>query len=231
MNKTTLIIIGLLCAVISAAGIMHYAPVSTIYRLQVAIEKSNGLLEKYIFELVLQNDQESCVALLGALNPQLDSDSYWIIIKGISRFTDKNALTTMADFIIANKDKIFGPDLLWMMHNNRTPPVLTLLNNVLNNGSYEMQKESLRQISRIPGKESVEIIFDFLKAKPLDSKIYDNRGIIRESISSLRRLLSVDKGFYPDLWLAWWEENKGKDTNELIKPSDYSPSLDIIKCR
>jgi len=231
MQRTIIIVIGILAALLTAAGITYYAPYINMYRYQIAIEIDSYKTKKIISELTLMNHPEAYNVLLVSLENRHDDNFYWELLNGISRFTDKTALDNTASFIIAHKDEATGPDLLWMMHNNRTPTVLPLLKNVLNNGSYEMQLECLRQISLIPCRESLDIIFDFLKTRPLDYKISDNRDILRESIRSLKKITHVDRGNYPEAWMQWWEENKGNDISKLIRSPNSHPNPDIIKCR
>ena len=183
--------------------------------LQSGVQKKDSeKVKKAVEELVLQNDVKACNGLLDALTPPPDTGIYWTILQGISRFTNSDAISKVTTFILNKKDKDIGRDLLGAMKNNHSPNILPLLKEVLEKAPEDMKTESLHQLGGIQTKESLEVLFNFIKT--LDEK--NDKEMVKETISSLKRITGMDKGNYPASWLQWWEENKGKEVGEIIKP-------------
>ncbi|HLD36424.1 MAG TPA: hypothetical protein VJC37_06850 [Planctomycetota bacterium] len=183
--------------------------------LQSAIQKSDReLIKKAVDQLVLQNDTKACDALINSANSAPDSGTYWILLEGLSRFTNTEVISKMTSYIVSNKAKEIGRDLLGAMKNNRSSSILPLLKEVIEKGTYEMKIECIHQLSAITIKESLDVLFGFLK--PLDEK--NDKELVKETIGALKRVTGVDKGNYPASWLAWWEENKNKQISDIIKP-------------
>lgn len=183
--------------------------------LQDGIQKGDReLIKKAVDQLVLQNDTKACDTLLAAANSTPDSGIYWILLEGISRFTNAEVISKLTAYITTNKSKEIGRDLLGAMKNNRSSSIIPLLQAVIEKGTYEMRIECIHQLSAITIKESLEVLFSFLK--PLNEK--NDKELVKETISALKRVTGVDKGNYPASWLQWWEENKNKQIGDIIKP-------------
>ena len=183
--------------------------------LQSGIQKKDSAkVKKAVEELVLQNDVKACGALLDALIPPPDAGIYWIIMEGLSRLSNNDAIAKMTTYIINNKGKDIARDLLGAMKNNRSPTILPLLKDVLEKGPEDMRIECLHQLGAITTKESLEVLFGFLKI--IDEK--KDKELVKETVSALKRVTGVDKGNYPASWLQWWEENKDKQIGDIIKP-------------
>jgi len=178
-------------------------------------EKANReLIKKSVEQLVMQNDTKACDTLLSSANSTQDSGIYWILLEGLSRFTNTEVISKLTAYIIANKSKEIGRDLLGAMKNNRSPSIIPLLKEVIEKGTYEMRIECIHQLGAMTTKESLEVLFGFLKT--LDEK--NSKELVRETISALKRVTGIDKGNYPASWLQWWEENKNKQLSDIIKP-------------
>lgn len=182
--------------------------------LQTGIQKKDAkMVQQAVNELVSQNDEKSCTTLLNTMNAPPDASLYWIILEGLSRFTDSSAVSKMAAYIISNKTKDISRDLLGAMKNNRSPSIIPLHKGILSKGPEDMQKECLHQLGSIQTKESLEALMDFLKT--LDEK--KDNVLMRESVNALKKVSGIDRGVYQASWLAWWEENKGKQLSDIIK--------------
>lgn len=183
--------------------------------LQSGVQKKDSeKVKKAVEELVLQNDVKACNTLLDSLTPPPDASIYWLIMEGISRLTSSEAISKVTTFILSKKDKDIGRDLLGAMKNNRSPNILPLLKEVLEKAPDDLKAECLHQLGAIQTKESLEVLFNFIKT--LDEK--NDKELVKETISSLKRITGVDKGNYPASWLQWWEENKDKQIGDIIKP-------------
>ncbi|MDI6733663.1 MAG: hypothetical protein QME51_08270, partial [Planctomycetota bacterium] len=51
-----------------------------------------------------------------------------------------------------------------------------------------------------------------------------DKELVRETISALKRITGSDWGIYPARWLQWWDENKNKAPDEIIKPKTITPT-------
>lgn len=185
--------------------------------LQSGVQKKDSeKVKKAVEELVLQNDVKACSALLDALTPPPETGIYWIIIEGISRLSNSDAISRLTTYILSNKSKDIGRDLLGAMKNNRSPNILPLLKDVLEKAQEDMKIECLHQLGGIQTKESLEVLFNFLGT--LDEKDNKDKGLIKEAIVALKRITGIDKGNYTASWLDWWKENKDKQIGDIIKP-------------
>ncbi|MBI5778189.1 MAG: HEAT repeat domain-containing protein [Planctomycetes bacterium] len=183
--------------------------------LQDGIKKPDReLVKKAVEQLVLQNDTKACDTLISSANSTEDSGIYWILLEGLSRFTNTEVISKLTGYILANKSKSIGRDLLGAMKNNRSSSILPLLKEVIEKGTYEMRIECIHQLSAITTREALEVLCGFLKT--LDEK--NDKELVKEAIASLKRITGVDRGNYPASWLQWWEENKNKQLGDIIKP-------------
>ena len=183
--------------------------------LQKAIQDGKpDLVKQAVDQLVLQNDTKACDTLLTAATSAPDNGTYWILLEGLSRFTNTEVISKLTAYIISNKSKEIGRDLLGAMKNNRSPSIIPLLKEVIEKSTYEMRIECIHQLSAITTRESLEVLVSFLKT--LDEK--NDKELVKETISSLKRVTGIDKGNYPASWLQWWEENKNKQIGDIIKP-------------
>jgi hypothetical protein len=214
MKKSTFLPVITLILSILVLGLPIWAS-NPAADLQDGIKKSDrDIVKKAVEQLVIQNDTKSCDALLNAANSAPDSGIYWILLEGLSRFNNSEVINKMSAYIIGNKSKSIGRDLLGAMKNNRSSSITPLLKNVIEKGTYEMQIECLHQLGSISTKESLEVLFTFLK--PLDDK--KNKELVKETISALKRVTGIDRGNYPASWIQWWDENKDKQISDIIKP-------------
>jgi len=214
MRKNLLILLtGIIC-ISSILGVTLWAS-NPAADLQDGIKKGDReLIKKAVDQLVLQNDTKACDTLLNSTNSTEDNGIYWILLEGASRFTNAEVISKLTSHILANKGKSIGRDLLGMMKNNRSPSILPLLKEVIEKGTYEMRIECIHQLSAIQTKESLEVLLGFLKT--LDEK--NDKELVKETISALKRITGIDRGNYPASWLQWWEENKNKQIGDIIKP-------------
>jgi hypothetical protein len=189
-------------------------------------QKDNKLITSAVEELVAQNNVAAYATLIGAVESLGDSPEvqiYMTILSGIGRFTNQDVISKVTSYILAHKDRSVGIDLLAVMKNNRTPSVLPLLSDILEKGHYEMQSEALRQLGAIYSKDSLEVLFGFLKTlKP------EKKELIQSAIGIAKSITGVDRGYYPESWLQWWEENKNKNTTDIIKPANPDGNYDNV---
>ncbi|HLD36423.1 MAG TPA: hypothetical protein VJC37_06845 [Planctomycetota bacterium] len=177
-------------------------------------KKDRTKVKKVVEELVSQNDVKACNTLLDALTPPPDAGIYWLILEGLSRLSNSDAISKLSAYILTNKTKDISRDLLGAMKNNRSPTILPLLKDVLGKGPEDMKIESLHQLGSIQTKESLEVLFAFIAT--LDEK--NDKDLVKETIGALKRVTGADKGNYPASWLAWWKENENKQLTDIIKP-------------
>lgn len=199
--------------------------------LRTAIQKKeNKVAKKAIEKLVQQNDEKAFTDLKGSLDllgDQPEQDLYMAILSGIARLTNKEVIQKITDLILApNRNKDLGTDLLGVMKSNRDRSVIPLLGAVLEKGNYAMQSECLHQLSSINAKESLETIFNFLR--PITSDDKGKKEIVKEAIGALKKLTGLDRGNYIESWLPWWDENKTKSSEELIKPKEIEGDLEHV---
>ncbi|MFH1231061.1 MAG: HEAT repeat domain-containing protein [Planctomycetota bacterium] len=224
MKKVLLIsIMVFLCAVFSITIIAE----NSSQDLKTGIQKKDAkIIKKAVEELVQQNDEKALNVLTEALNllgTPPEPGAYWAILGGIGRFTNKDVLSKVADFIIRNKNKDLGSDLLAAMKANRTPTVVPLLSSLLEKGNYEIRLECIHQLGAIYAKESLEALFNFLKTlKP------ENKELIKDTINALKTITGIDKGNYPKPWTLWWDENKNRDASELIRPKKVVDNIEHV---
>ena len=195
--------------------------------LQNAINKKDDkLVAGAVDELVAQNNPAAYNTLIGAmesLGTPPEVQIYMTILSGIGRLTNPDVISKITNYILTHKDKSAGIDLLAVMKNNRTAGVLPLLGAVLEKGHYEMQSEALRQLGAIHSKDSLEVLFGFLKTlKP------DKKELIKNAIGIAKLITGIDRGNYPESWLQWWEENKNKNTSDIIKPPNPEGFYDNV---
>jgi hypothetical protein len=214
MKKSLLIPVAAITILSFFLGLTIWAG-NPVADLQSAIQKGEREpIKRAVDQLVLQNDTKACDALLAAANSAPDSGIYWILLEGLSRFTNTEVISKLTTYIITNKSKEIGRDLLGAMKNNRSPSILPLLKEVIEKGTYEIKIECIHQLSAITTRESLEVLIGFLKT--LDEK--NDKELVKETILSLKRVTGADKGNYPASWLQWWEENKNKQIGDIIKP-------------
>jgi hypothetical protein len=194
--------------------------------LETGIQKKEiKMIKKAVEELVKQNDENALNSLTKALNSlgtPPEPGAYWEILQGIARLTNKDVVPKIATFIINNKNKGFGTDLLAAMKSNRTTTVVPLLSILLEKGSSEMQLECIHQLGTIYAKESLEVLCNYLKKLSPDKP--DNTG----AITALKDITGIDRGNYPGAWIQWWDENKNKDASELIHPKGVLDNIEHV---
>jgi len=181
-------------------------------------KKDNKAIKKAVDKLILQNDEKAFNALsnsITSLGAQPEQEAYILILNGIARLTNKEVITKTTNLIINNRSKDLGRDLLGVMKSNRSPVVIPLLSAVLEKCDYEMQMECIHQLGSINAKESIEAIVNFLR--PIKAEDKDRKEIVKGAIAALKSLTGQDRGNYPEGWVVWWDENKSKDVNELVK--------------
>ncbi|MFH1230745.1 MAG: hypothetical protein V1709_04530 [Planctomycetota bacterium] len=223
MKKTIIFVV--IFAIIFTAFSSIVMTADSSQDLQTSIQKKDiKTIQKMVNELVLQNDVNNYNILIKALdslgNPP-EVQSYMIIITGIACFTNQEVISKLTTFILNNKDKNVGMDMLAAMKNNRTSPVIPLLKDILEKGGRQMQLEVIHQLGSIYSKDSLELLFNYLKTlKP------DDKELIKDIIKVLKNITAIDRGHYPETWIQWWEENKNKNAADIIKPpgSDTSYS-------
>ncbi|MBI5778190.1 MAG: hypothetical protein HZA49_01880 [Planctomycetes bacterium] len=177
-------------------------------------KKDSSKVKKAVEGLVLQNDVKACNTLLDALTPQPDTNIYWLILEGISRFSNSEAISKITNFILSKRDQDVGRDLLGAMKSNRSPNILPLLKEVMEKAPEDLKTECLHQLGGIQTKEALEVLFNFLET--LDEK--NDKLLTKETIGAVKRITGLDKGNYQASWLAWWKENKDKQISDIIKP-------------
>ncbi|MEW6026979.1 MAG: hypothetical protein AB1599_06780, partial [Planctomycetota bacterium] len=217
MKKTLLIPAAATVIILFVLGLTIWAgnPASDLQTEINKGEKGNKeLIKKAVDQLVMQNDTKACDTLISSANATENSGIYWMLLEGLSRFTNAEVISKLTDYILASKGKPTGRDLLGMMKNNRSPAVLPLLKNIIEKGTYEMKLECIHQLGAITTRESLEALFGFLKT--LDEK--NDKQLVKDTIGALKRVTGIDRGNYPASWLQWWEENKGKQIGDIIKP-------------
>lgn len=230
MKKILLLsIIIFLCIIFSAITISETSSPD----LKTAIQKKDAkMIKQAVNNLVQQNNEKALNTLTGeltSLGPTPESAAYWEILGGISRFTNKDVISKVANLIITNKNKALGSDLLAAMKANRTSTVVPLLSSLLEKGSYEMQLECIHQLGAIPTKETLEALFNFLSPLSDDDTKDPIKGpLIKEVIYSIKNITGVDKGNYPKSWVQWWDENKNKDVSELIHPKKVIDNIEHV---
>ncbi|MFH1231957.1 MAG: hypothetical protein V1709_10730 [Planctomycetota bacterium] len=209
----------LMSIIVLAVFIVVYGAGNPSQDLQNGIEQKKGaIIKKAVDELVSKNDDKSyneLVSVLGSLKVSSEPEAYWLIVSGIARFTNKDVIAKITTFILNNKNKEIGRDLLKAFKGNPSSDAVSLLNSILEKGTSQMQKEAIYQLGSISTKESLEALFNFLKTlKP------DNKESIKDVIYFIKNITNVDRGTYPESWIQWWDENKNKDIKELIHPKE-----------
>jgi hypothetical protein len=196
--------------------------------LQTGVQKKDGaMIKKAVDELVAKNDDKSYNELLTTLNSlatPIDPEAYWLLVTGIARFTNQDIITKITAFILSNKNKEVGKDLLRAFKSNPSNNIVVLFSAILEKGTYELQKEAVYQLGFLHTKESLGALFGFLKTlKP------ENKELIKDVIYFVKNITGVDRGNYPESWLQWWDENKNKEIGEIIHPKEViSGNLDNV---
>jgi len=180
-------------------------------------DKSIKSLKKVTDELAKQNDDGAFETLhrgLNLLGTEPDIEMFWIILQGMARFTDRAVIQKIAGLIVQNKKADLGNALLKAFSSNQSAAVIPLLKEVLEKGTDKMQTECLRQLGNIQSKESIEALIGILKTtEPLEKK---RKGFQDTIFDSLNLLVKLGHKNYV-LWIEWWEKNKDKPTEELIR--------------
>ncbi|MFH0888022.1 MAG: hypothetical protein V1871_02290 [Planctomycetota bacterium] len=230
MKKILLLSIMIfLCAIFSAITISETSSPD----LKTAIQKKDAkMIKQAVDNLVQQNNEKALNTLTGeltSLGPTPEPAAYWAILEGIGRFTNKDVISKVAALIITNKNKDLGSDLLAAMKANRTPTIVPLLSSLLEKGSYEMQLECIHQLGAIPTKETLEALFNFLSPLSDDDTKDPIKGpLIKEVIYSIKTITNIDRGTYPKSWVLWWNENKNKNSSELIHPKEITGNIEHV---
>lgn len=230
MKKILLLSIMIfLCAIFSAITISEISSPD----LKTAIQKKDAkMIKQAVDNLVQQNSEKALNTLTGeltSLGPTPEPAAYWAILEGIGRFTNKDVISKVAALIITNKNNALGSDLLAAMKANRTPTIVPLLSSLLEKGSYEMQLECIHQLGAIPTKETLEALFNFLSPLSDDDTKDPIKGpLIKDVIYSIKTITNIDRGTYPKSWVLWWNENKNKNSSELIHPKEITGNIEHV---
>lgn len=172
-------------------------------------------LEKACRQLVVQGTPDSAKLMLTALaNPKLETDVYWIIIRGCAAFSNTNALKIVSDYVIANKTKAAARDLTMALHNNFTPGCELVLVDILKEGGEDIRLLALDHLADIGGKDACAAIMEIIKKegeKGGSSEVRRRMCIVLKSITKENYGDSVSN------WLGWWDANGSKDWKELKK--------------
>jgi hypothetical protein len=196
--------------------------------LQKGIEKKDAkAVKKAVDELVKQNDEKAyneLIKCLNSLGESPDHDMYMTILTGIARLTEASVVSKIASFIIANKNKNVGKDLLSAIKSNRSVSAVPLLSVILKKGDYLMQLEAIHQLGSIYAKESIEALIDYLKRLKNEEK-----ELIKSATKALECLTSIKDVRDRDWWIEWWEKNKNKSPGELVKPKGGAAQIESVR--
>jgi hypothetical protein len=231
MKKILLILIILLVVFIIVLGAGNPSQ-----DLQTGIQKKDGnIIKKAVDELVGKNDDKSYNELVSALNSvdaPTDPEAYWLIVSGIARFSDKDVISKIAVFILNNKSKEISRDLLRAFKSNTSNNIVPLFNTILEKGTNELQKEAVYQLGFLHTKESLGVLFNFLRPfKDDDTKDTIKGPLIKEVIYFIKNITNIDRGNYPVSWIQWWDENKNKDIGEIIRPKEVGAIDNVSQYR
>jgi hypothetical protein len=168
--------------------------------------------------------QEALVGLIeaggkDALNPVLKGvqktygkgsmSIYWQLVSGASGFRDREALSTLGDFIIKSgkKKAPFARDLLFGLENNSSPHAVTCLSKILGEKkAYDLQLMAADQLAQVHTVAGVDALIKALKAE-------GDKGdpeLRRRIMSALATITKESLGDVAANWIDYWKVQREK---------------------
>lgn len=172
-----------------------------------AIESDNAKqIKAYITQIANFNNEKAIRILIAQANRVSNEkyESYWGILNGLASFTDQKALDALADFIINNKGKPLGRDVLFVLKSNQSPQIVKLLSYILEKGSRDQLSLALEHLSEIKSKLAITALINFLQ-QPACKKDND---LCESTITSLHALVGNSAGQTIESITQWWSEHQ-----------------------
>jgi len=179
-------------------------------------------LEKACRQLVVQGTPDSAKLILtGLASPKLETNIYWILIRGGAAFSNTNALKVVTDYILTNKSKPVARDLTMALHNNFTPGVEAVMVEIFKDGPEDLRLLALDHLADIGGKDTVTAVIEVMKK---EGEKGGSSEVRRRMCIVLKSLTKENYGDSVSNWTGWWDANSGKDWKELKKSSSGNSS-------
>lgn len=180
-------------------------------------------LERVCRALVTSGTADNAKLILGGLaRPDLEGDTYWILVRASAAFQSSNALNVVAKYVLDNKTKGVARDLCMALHNNFSPPCEEAMCAILTGGSEELRVSALDHLMDIGKKQAVETVVALLKkeSKPAPE-------VSKRCFRMLATLTKKDFGDSVSNWTGWWDANGSKSWGELTGGASGSGGGDV----
>lgn len=141
-----------------------------------------------------------------------DYECYWGVISGFVAFTDAKALEALTDFIISNKSKAIGKDVLFSLKTNHSPEIVKLLSKILQKSVRDQQVLALDHLSILKSKLAVKALIDFLQ-QPVCKK---DKDLYDRAVTSIHALVGNSVGQTVETLNKWWSEHQNDDVTTLF---------------